>query len=348
MPGIPEYRRVRQYVLDRIAEHEDPGKRFLSEREISRIMGVSRLTVRYALKELVEDQWLLIRKGKGMFVNPDRCWRRGVIKQKCFRVMIIWQDGKLMTLDGFFVGILEQLCSVFKSLPVEMLNGNFVGGAERIREEIEMYHPDGIIWVRPLDVLYPLIEELREKIPVCIFGREKGKNGFAVSMDYEEAGRIAAEYFCSHGCRKVAFVGGDPAWEIRSPLYKGWNSVFPAGEGPAEPSCNLFQYAKDSVEQLDRLLERNPDGIFVFGCDYFLLDRRMSRKKRGKIRILTDENYSGTYGALHPPDAKLLLIPAEMARTAAQELFRAMSEPEYKQEEIVFHASIRERRKGKI
>ena len=74
----------------------------------------------------------------------------------------------------------------------------------------------------------------------------------------------------------------------------------------------------------------------------------MSRKKRGKIRILTDENYSGTYGALHPPDAKLLLIPAEMARTAAQELFRAMSEPEYKQLEIVFHASIRERRKGKI
>ena len=175
MPGIPEYRRVRQYVLDRIAEHEDPRKRFLSEREISRIMGVSRLTVRYALKELVEDQWLLIRKGKGMFVNPDRCWRRGVIKQKCFRVMIIWQDGKLMTLDVFFVGILEQLCSVFKSLPVEMQNGNFVGGAERIREEIEMYHPDGIIWVRPLDVLYPLIEELREKIPVCIVGREKGK-----------------------------------------------------------------------------------------------------------------------------------------------------------------------------
>ncbi len=348
MAGIPEYRRVRQFVLDRIAVHEDPRKRFLSEREISRIMGVSRLTVRYALKELVEDEWLQVRKGEGMFVNPDRCWRNGVVNRKRYRVMIIWQDGKLMTLDGFFIGILEQLCAVFKSYPIEMQNVNFIGGTERIREEIEMYHPDGILWVRPPDQLYPLVEELRRMVPVCILGREKGKSGFSVALDYEAAGRIAAEYFCAHGCRKVAFVGGMPSWEIRSPIYTGWRSVFLDRYGECDDSLNLYQYSADSMEKLDHLLAGDPDGIFIFGCDYILLDNRLAGQRKRIPRILTDENFWGTYRAHNPPDAKLFLLPPEMARAAAEVLFRAMSEPEYQKNEIVFQPIIQERREKSV
>ena len=343
MAGIPEYRRVRQFVLDQIAEHGDPRKRFLSEREISRIMGVSRLTVRYALKELVEDEWLLVRKGEGMFVNPDRCWRKGFVNRKQYRVMVIWQDGKLMTLDGFFIGILEQLCAVFKSYPVEMQNVNFIGGTEMIREEIGMYHPDGILWVRPLDRQYPLIEELRRTIPVCVLGREKGKSGFSVSLDYAAAGRIAAEYFCAHGCRKVAFVGGSPSWEVRVPMYEGWRSVFLERCGDCDDSLNLYQYSVDSIELLDHLLAGNPDGIFIFGCDYILLDNRLTAERKRNLRILTDENFWGTYRAANPPDAKLFLFPPEMARAAAEALFRAMSEPDYPKKEIVFQPFIRER-----
>ncbi len=343
MAAIPEYRRVRQYVLDQIAGHGDPRKRFLSEREISRIMGVSRLTVRYALKELVEDEWLLVRKGEGMFVNPDRCWRNGIVNRKRYRVMVIWLDGKLMTLDAFFIGILEQLCAVFKSYPIEMQNVNFIGGTEMIREEIEMYHPDGILWVRPPDPLYPEVEELRKTIPVCVLGREKGKSGFSVSLDCEAAGRIAAEYFCAHGCRKVAFVGGSPSWEIRVPMYEGWRSVFLARYGVCDDSLNLYQYSADSMEQLDHLLAGDPDGIFIFGCDYLLLDGKLSAQKKQRLRILTDENFWGTYRALNPPDAKLFLFPPEMARAAAEALFRAMSEPDYPKKEIVFQPFIRER-----
>lgn len=347
MPGIPEYRRVRQYVLDRIAVHRDPKVRFLSEREISGIMGVSRLTVRYALKELIEDHWLMVRKGEGTFVNPDRCWRKGVVDRKIYKVMVVWADGKLMTLDGFFIGIMEQFCSVFKSLPVVMQNSNFIGGSELIRKEIEMYHPDGIIWVRPPDAQYPLIEGLQKTVPVCVLGRETGKNGFAVSLDCEAAGRIAADYFCSHGCRKAAFVGGAPSWEIRKPMYDGWRSVLMEKYGACDESLNVFQDFAGSMEELERLLAKQPDGIFIFGSDYVLLDARLTKKEKEKIRILTDENYYGTYHAANPPDAKLLLLPPEMAKTAAKELFRAMNCPRYKKEEKIFQPAIRERKNGK-
>ena len=345
MPGIPEYRKVRQYVLDCINQHKDPDVRIASERELAALMNVSRLTVRYALKELIKDKWLIIRKGEGMFINPDQRSFTALSGEKGYKLLLLWGDGSMMTLDGFFISILEHLASVLKYYPVFLENPVFTGGSGRLMEEIELYRPDGIIWVRPPNSIFPCIEEIRKEIPVCILANPAGTPGLAVSLDFREAGKTAAEYFIRNNCRKVAFLGGSTDWIFRREMLLEWKRVLTEAYGDYDESLVALLNNAAWEKDIANLLDRGVDGLFIYGSCYKLLDKVFAG--RGKnvppVRIVTDENYWGAYGAFRAPDAKLILAPPEMSRTAAKELFKAMTGKKYEQKEILFHPSLKEK-----
>ena len=62
---------TRQQVLDLI-EQLGVGNAFPSERQLSADLGVSRLTVRAALDELVREGYLVRRRGSGTFVSEPK------------------------------------------------------------------------------------------------------------------------------------------------------------------------------------------------------------------------------------------------------------------------------------
>jgi len=342
MPNIPEYRKVRQYVLDNIVLHEKHDERIISERELALLMNVSRLTVRYALKELLEEGILFVKKGKGMFVNPEHMTLNYGMARRNYKVMTLWGDGSMLMLDGFFVGILEQLCAVYKSLPVFLQNSVFTGGNGNMAEEISMYRPDGIFWVRPREKHQKMIEELRAQIPVCVFGNSAGAGGFSLSVDYTEAGRAAAEYFKTHGCKKTLFLGCASVGSIQRDMFAGWQEN---SEGKAWYG-NLDSLNWEA--ELDSLLDQNPDGIFVYGSRYQFVDRKLAERRQSDVRLLTDENYWGTYGVCRQPDAKLILISQEMARLAAHQLFQVMDAKENHPIETIFYPEIIERENNRF
>lgn len=70
---VPLYHQVEQVIRHRIATGRyTPGNQIPSEHELGRELNVSRVTVREALRELVQDQMLVKVQGKGTFValNP--------------------------------------------------------------------------------------------------------------------------------------------------------------------------------------------------------------------------------------------------------------------------------------
>ncbi|HZD11823.1 MAG TPA: GntR family transcriptional regulator [Candidatus Binatia bacterium] len=69
----PLYRQIRHLLLQAI-KHEQlrPHQQAPSERELSELTGVSRMTVRQALQQLINDGWLYTVPGKGTFVAIDR------------------------------------------------------------------------------------------------------------------------------------------------------------------------------------------------------------------------------------------------------------------------------------
>lgn len=68
----PLYRQIRYLLLQAIKREQLlPHQRAPSERELSEWTGVSRMTVRQALQQLVGDGWLYTVPGKGTFVAAD-------------------------------------------------------------------------------------------------------------------------------------------------------------------------------------------------------------------------------------------------------------------------------------
>lgn len=68
-PVVPLYRRLMDYLLEEIdAGRLQPGQQIQSERELAEHFGMSRMTVRHALNELVNQGTLFRHHGKGTFV----------------------------------------------------------------------------------------------------------------------------------------------------------------------------------------------------------------------------------------------------------------------------------------
>lgn len=70
---IPLYYQLKQNLIEQIEREElKPGDSVLSERELSEMFGISRMTVRQALIELVNEGKLIREQGKGTFVAQPK------------------------------------------------------------------------------------------------------------------------------------------------------------------------------------------------------------------------------------------------------------------------------------
>lgn len=70
---VPIYYQIKQIILEKIRMGEwIPDSTIPSERELSEIFQVSRMTIRQAINELVGEDILYREKGKGTFVNHPR------------------------------------------------------------------------------------------------------------------------------------------------------------------------------------------------------------------------------------------------------------------------------------
>lgn len=340
MPKIPEYMKIRQYIVDLIMSHPDVNKRIMSERELSRKFNVTRMTVRGALRTLMDDGWLYVKPGQGMFIKPDIMRNWPICEQKFYKIMVILRDGKMVYLDGFFMGINEKLCASFKNLPVLLQNVNLISEPGQTLEEIKMYYPDGIIWVRPPDGMKSVIDELRKDIPVCVVGNVSCDDAFAVTTDYYNAGRKVAGWFIEKGWHKSAFVGARTDERIKSAMLSGWLDEF-ADRG--------IEYNRDLIigsdvivtEKLIELLDVKLDGIFSFGSQFFHVDKAL-RSSEKKVPVVIDENYFGYYNAESLPVAKLHLFPPEISTMAAEEMFSSLSEPGYATRELLLEPMMSE------
>jgi GntR family transcriptional regulator len=71
--GLPLYLRVKENLLEQIEGGKmQPGDRVASERELSEQFGISRMTVRHALTDLVTEGVLTRQQGRGTFVGRPK------------------------------------------------------------------------------------------------------------------------------------------------------------------------------------------------------------------------------------------------------------------------------------
>lgn len=338
MANIPEYMRVRQYVVDLVMSHPNIDERIMSERELCSKLDVARITARRALKGLIDDGWLYVKPGKGMFIHSGRNRNYATSMRKFYKIMIILGDGKNVHLDGFCMYFMEQLCARFRQLPVLLQTTNLIGENGQTIDELSMYRPDGIIWLRPPQTMTPAITAMRQKIPVCVVGNTPSGDEFAATMDYHAAGRLAAAWFLDRNYRRTAFAGHSPNSEVISSVMDGWLEEYAERKIPLDRSL-IISDDEDIDARAGTLLKNGLDGLFVFGADFLAIDSAMTRTGK-TCPVVMDENYCGDYGAKTKAAAKLLMFPPEIAAAAATAMFKRLSEPDYSVSEVVFKPEI--------
>lgn len=77
---IPVYYQLKNIILDRIKDGQYPVDGLIpSERELGEMFGISRMTVRQALNQLVSEGVLHREKGKGTFVSKPKLEQRNLM-----------------------------------------------------------------------------------------------------------------------------------------------------------------------------------------------------------------------------------------------------------------------------
>lgn len=343
MATLPIYMRIRQYVVDLIFEHSDGDVRVMSERELCKKFSVTRPTARQALKELIDEGYLYVKPGRGMFINSKQMLNHTLALHKSFKVMVIFGAGRFTDLDGFYMDILARICDRLKNLPVRlrMANLNQVD-YDMALEELEMYNPDGIIWVRPDSKCMDLIAALRQKIPVYAIANIADDSKCHVTMDYHQAGRMTAAWFLDQKRKDILFIGASQEHSVKSAIYKGWEDEFYARNVPYDKNlqidmnCNIINKTKELY------VNNSIDGIFTFASEFAAVDLALTELGSNikDCPIMLDENHYGLYNTQIEPSAKLIISPPEIAEQAADNLFKSLNDPNYNPDEIILQAKI--------
>lgn len=343
--ALPVYMRIRQYVIDLIREHSESAVPIMSERELCEKFAVTRPTARRALKELIDEGYLLPKPGLGTFINPARDYNPMAALRKSFTVMVVFGSGRHTDLDGFCMDVLARVCDRLKHLPVRLRMAN-LNQADRSMalEELRSYNPDGVLWVRPDAASATLISTMREDVPIYVVGNVADGGKFHVTMDYHRCGRLAAAWFLDRGRKNMLFVGNVAESPIIAAVHAGWRDEF-AGRGVSFPDTATFQVKPGFADRLKHVMAgKTVDGIFTFGHVFAAVDAVLVELGVApeECPVLADENYFGFHGATTVPAAKLIMFPPELAELAADNLFKTLNDPGFAPNEVVFRPRMEE------
>ena len=128
--GVPFYRQIEHLIRHRIASGEyQPGTQIPSENELCRHLNVSRITLREALRGLVEDHLLVKVQGKGTFVALKPPKRLAPVK---------------------YTGFLEEIEQRVRRMSVTDVEINRIPATPELREALDLAADAEVILIKRL------------------------------------------------------------------------------------------------------------------------------------------------------------------------------------------------------
>jgi DNA-binding LacI/PurR family transcriptional regulator len=199
MAVIPEYMRIRTYILNLIRDEALNLTQIPAESEICRRFEVSRSTVRQAIKGLVEDGYLIPKRGFGTVINRDKFNGAGLNLPV---IGVIRGDGRCVTspisselVDAIRVNGLDWT-------PIYLPNSN---DPQRLVEYIR-HGVKALVWEQPTKGFAPYLDAIRDTgIPLLQLSQHPSE--ICDSLAYgSDPGAKLADLLHSHGHSEMIFV----------------------------------------------------------------------------------------------------------------------------------------------
>jgi len=224
--GLPLYQQIQHLLRQRIERGEyAPGSKIPSESELCRELGVSRVTVREALRGLVRADMLVKAHGKGTFVAADTKRRLPTVK---------------------YAGFLEDLQERVLKLTVTDVDMRSVAATPDVAQPLGLEPATEIIRIRrlrhiedepfsftvnylPVEIgkrirakdLYtvPLLKILQADLRIPIVRAQETIDAIAADPEVAQKLAIPVLYPVMH-MRRTMFTTGDRAFEIVETFYR--------------------------------------------------------------------------------------------------------------------------------
>jgi DNA-binding LacI/PurR family transcriptional regulator len=342
LENVPIYLQIRQFLLHAVSVHADPARRLMSERELCAKFGVNRITVRRALRDLVDSELIIVKPGSGVYINPEKLNNRHFFLRNSYKVLVIIGYGRHVDYDGFFLNIMARIYDQLKCLPTRVKFIEFLFETDAMLSEIMMHMPDGVLWVHPPESVAGAIADLRQHVPVYTVGEAAIGDPCNITMDYRAAGRLAASWLLENGGKRLMFVGNLNSHHVRSEVFAGWTEEYSAHGWQHDENLRLDSDT-DIRKRAKKLLKTGEiDGIFVFGSEFAAIDLVFSELKLAPdaVPVILDENYFATFEAYITPAAKIQMFSSRVPEIAALNLFHKMRDPGFISKEVVLSPSI--------
>ena len=338
MATLTKYLRLRVYIADKMLRHPSEDIPLMSERDLCKTFNITRTTVRKALKSFISDGSIITKRGSGMYLRGTLRKNTCYVENPPRKLLYLLGSGRNVFLDSWHLHVLQKVCKYAKRSNFMMQYSSFIGEVGSEMEELEMYNPEAILWVRPAEKLLPLIPEIRKKIPVCILADYVRNDPFAVTADYFLAGKTAARHFLRNGFKNILYVLRPGLFSsVTSAFHDGWQAV--AAE---EKSLHTIYLPQDSDfdQALGAFPHKKIDAVFTHSAFYPGIRTLLTKIGRDDCPVMVDSFNYVSLPATVQPRWVIDLYPEILFETAVKNIFNALHDVHYRQKETVFQAKI--------
>ncbi|MBB6730385.1 GntR family transcriptional regulator [Cohnella zeiphila] len=274
--------RIAEELRARIVRMQSDGYvKIPSERSLTESLGVSRISVRAAIKSLVQEGLLVQEQGRGTYIPP----RRGI------RGLHILCSPGIKQTDPFYNEFLVQMTNAAALRAIQLR----IVDPDRLPADAQ---GDPLVVVGQLESgVLKQISGVYGRMAVLLGESEEPGGAVSIQFDDEKIGRTAAEAMLERGHRRLALLAGpekyrsarlrakgfaDRAAEAEAPLTvlaakMNWQGGYESGDAIAErirseaaPTA-LFAandwMAAGLIQRLKELGLRVPEDVSVVGCD---------------------------------------------------------------------------------
>ena len=273
----PLYEQIEKIIKNKIKSGElKPGDQIGSHHELTKEFNVSLITIKKALSNLVKENVLFTRIGKGTYVAEKQAVSTTLSGHKT--IGLVLQDLN----HPFFTKIVHGLEERAYELGFNLLISNSSGKIEKEESQIEHFRKIGVdaLTIGSLSLQYRATEAIQklhnDNFPYVMFSYMHDPDYWYVGINQELGGYIAAEHLIKLGYKSIAYahVGkGNLLSEVRKNGYTRAlmeydrpyiaENIFYMSDEYTDRSMTRFELGYKFGKEFKSLYKR-PDALFLY------------------------------------------------------------------------------------
>jgi GntR family transcriptional regulator of arabinose operon len=352
---IPLYIQLRTFILEQIQQHRwQSGNRLPSENELAKQFGVSRITVKNAVKTLVQEGLIYRVQGRGSFVAAPGTGEPTLISTESsnnslplIAYLMPWLR------NGFTANLLS---GVEEEISKSGFNVLFYKTHDSQQLEKELIHQVIQLGVKGI-IIFPvegehfneeLVQLTLSRFPIVLIDREmRGIAANSVCSDHSGGAYAATKHLIEQGHRQIAFIGSSKRGTMSvEERILGYEKALSDHGLPIHHSHRLLHAEANDIE--DFLREHNEiTAVFAensgTGNHIIKIANTLSKSIPERLSLVFFDDYEYSEMSRIQPTV-VVQQEEEIGKEAARLLLSLINNPMQEQKKIVLpsHLTVRQ------